>query len=191
MVSIYWQGVAPERKGPTRIGSTCVAHTSPHSAAAVTDIQPEIGGALSCQWMLAILYNLLNQAQMLKQKQTRNVGQCPTRFRPAEYRWSPLFNAAVWLTPTTSVPYSNAAKTRKPLKFTGVPQTRQRISAVSIGRSSPYCGDMWRTYRCFTSFFRLSIHASYAKIQPDKFVRWCQNGDFLRPVFAAIILNSH
>ena len=24
-----------------------------------------------------------------------------------------------------------------------------------------------------------------AKIQPDRFVRWCQNGDFLRPVFAA------
>jgi len=23
------------------------------------------------------------------------------------------------------------------------------------------------------------------KIQPDKFVGWCQNGDFLRPVFAA------
>jgi len=24
--------------------------------------------------------------------------------RPAEYRWSPLFNAAVLLTPTTTVP---------------------------------------------------------------------------------------
>ena len=34
-------------------------------------------------------------------------------------------------------------------------------------------------------FFRLSIHALAAKIQPDKVVRWCQNGDFLRPVFAA------
>jgi len=34
-------------------------------------------------------------------------------------------------------------------------------------------------------FFRLSIHALVAKIQPDKIVRWCQNGDFLRPVFAA------
>ena len=37
----------------------------------------------------------------------------------------------VWLTPTTSVPCSNAAKTRKPLKLEGVPQTRQQISAVS------------------------------------------------------------
>ena len=30
--------------------------------------------------------------------------------RPAEYRWRPLFNAAVWLTPTTRVPCSKDAK---------------------------------------------------------------------------------
>ena len=34
-------------------------------------------------------------------------------------------------------------------------------------------------------FFRLSIHASAAKTQPDKVVRWCQNGDILCPVFPA------
>jgi len=37
----------------------------------------------------------------------------------------------VWLTPTTRVPCSNAAKTRNPLKFAGVPQTRRQISSVS------------------------------------------------------------
>ena len=36
----------------------------------------------------------------------------------------------VWLTPTTRVPCSNAAKTRKPLKLEGVPQTTGPISAV-------------------------------------------------------------
>ena len=51
--------------------------------------------------------------------------------RPAEYRWRRLFNAAVWLTPTTRVPCSKAAKTRNPLKFAGVPQTPEPISAVS------------------------------------------------------------
>jgi len=45
--------------------------------------------------------------------------------RPAYY------NAAVWLTPTIRVPCSNAAKTRTPLKFAGVPKTRQQLSAVS------------------------------------------------------------
>jgi len=50
---------------------------------------------------------------------------------PAKYRWRPLFNAAVWLTPTARVPCSNAAKMQNPLKFAAVPQTRQKISAVS------------------------------------------------------------
>jgi len=51
--------------------------------------------------------------------------------RPAEYRWHPLFNAAVWLTPTTGVPCSNAAKTRNLLKFAGVPLNPQQILAAS------------------------------------------------------------
>ena len=38
--------------------------------------------------------------------------------RPAEYRWRPLFSAAVWLTPTTRVPCSNAAKAAKPVEIT-------------------------------------------------------------------------
>jgi len=48
---------------------------------------------------------------------------------PAEYRWRPLFNAAVW--PATRVLCSNAAKMRNPLKLTGVPQTNEPISATS------------------------------------------------------------
>jgi len=51
--------------------------------------------------------------------------------RPAEYRWRPLLNAAVWLTPTTRVPRSSAAKTRNLLRLAAVPQTNERISAAS------------------------------------------------------------
>ena len=51
--------------------------------------------------------------------------------RPAEYRWRPLLNAAVWLTSTTRVLCSNAAKTRNLLKLPGVPQTNEMISAAS------------------------------------------------------------
>ena len=51
--------------------------------------------------------------------------------RPAVYRWRPLLNATVWLTPTTRVPCSNAAKMRNPLKFAGVPKTNEMISAAS------------------------------------------------------------
>jgi len=51
--------------------------------------------------------------------------------RPAKYRCRPLFNAAVWLTPNIGVPCSNVAKTRNPLKFAGVPQTNETISAAN------------------------------------------------------------
>jgi len=43
----------------------------------------------------------------------------------------PLLNAAVWLTLNTGVPCSNAAKMQNPLKFAGVPQTNETISAAS------------------------------------------------------------
>ena len=105
--------------------------------------------------------------------------------RPAYYRY-PLFNAAVWLTPTTRVPCSNAAKTRNPLKFAGVPQTRQQISAVSrLYKLTILWGHVEEVSVFNKFFFQLSIHALTVKIQPEKVVRCCQNGNFLRPVFAA------
>ena len=91
----------------------------------------------------------------------------------------------VWLTPTTRVPHSNAAKTRKPLKFAGVPQTRQQISAVNRPKFIILRGHVKDLSMFNKFFFQLSIHASAAKIQPDKVVGWCQNGDFLRPVYSA------
>ena len=53
--------------------------------------------------------------------------------RPAEYSWRPLFQKCrkVWLTPTARMPRSNEAKTRNPLKFAGVPQTIEPVSAAS------------------------------------------------------------
>jgi len=55
--------------------------------------------------------------------------------RPSECRWRPVFNAANFgwraLHRSARVPCSNAAKTRNPLKFAGVPQTGKPISAVS------------------------------------------------------------
>ena len=64
------------------------------------------------------------QITLLKLNKTRMWANAQRDGRPAEYRWRPLFNAAVWLC-------SNAAKTRNPLKFVGVPQTPESISAVS------------------------------------------------------------
>ena len=84
--------------------------------------------------------------------------------RPAEYRWRPLLNAAVWLTPSTRVPCSNAAKTRNPMTLAGVPQTNETISAAS----RPKFTVLWRHLEeilLLNKFFsRLSIHAVVAKI---------------------------
>jgi len=61
--------------------------------------------------------------------------------RPAEYRWRPLFNAAVWLTPTTRVPCSNAAK-GNPVEITWGTPKLTKGSQPLVGRSSPYYKDM-------------------------------------------------
>jgi len=108
--------------------------------------------------------------------------------RPAEYRWRRLFNAAVWLTPTIRVPCSNAAKMRNPLKFAGVHQTPERISAICV----PKFTILWRHVAeilLLNKFFFLIIDMcisckdiagqSYAMVP-----RWRIFVDFLRPVFS-------
>jgi len=64
VVSIYWQVVAPipwylNAKGPTRIGSTCVAHTSPqrgsHDVIASLDCVRLTGWPVAWNWRRAVL----------------------------------------------------------------------------------------------------------------------------------------
>jgi len=112
------------------------------------------------------------------------VGQCPTWWRPCRIQVAPSVQCCkVWLLPTTRVPCSNAAKKRNPLKFAGVPQTHQQISAVSRPKFTILSGHLEEVFLFNKFFFRSSIPALVPKIEPDKVVRWCQNGDFLRPVF--------
>jgi len=67
------------------------------------------------------------------------------------------------LTPTDRVPCSNAAKTRNPLKFARVRQTRQQISAVS-GPKFAVLSEHVEEVLLFNMFFQLSIHALVPKI---------------------------
>jgi len=58
--------------------------------------------------------------------------------RRAEYRWRPLFNAAVWLTPTT--------RDAKPVEICwGCPKLPNGSQSL-VGRSSPYFEDVWGKY---------------------------------------------
>jgi len=57
-----------------------------------------------------------------------------------------------------------------------------------IGGSSPYCGDMWRTYRCLTSFPIVDTCLSCEDIARQSCAmvpRWRFLASFLRPAFPA------
>ena len=78
--------------------------------------------------------------------------------RPTKYRWRPLFNTAVWLMPTSRVQCSNAAKMpRNPLKFAGVLQTNETISAASGLKFTILWGHVDEILLLNKFFFRLSI----------------------------------
>ena len=108
--------------------------------------------------------------------------------RPAEYRWRPLFNAAVWLTPTTRVPCSIAAKMRNPLKLPGEPQTNETISATSGSKFTILWGHVGEIL-LLNNFFPIvdtcfsckdMARQSYGMVP-----RWQFLTTFLGPAFAA------
>jgi len=64
------------------------------------------------------------------------------------------------------------------LNFLGCRKLVNRSQPL-VGRSSPYCGGHVEGILLFNKFyFRLSIHALVAKIQSDKIVRRCPDGEF-------------
>jgi len=99
------------------------------------------------------------------QMTTRNVANAQRDGRPAEHRWRPLFDATKsgWC----SLLYCCAVtlpRHKGRWYLEGCHNLVNRSQPL-VGRvSSPYCGDMWRTYCCLTTFFRLSIGAFVAKI---------------------------
>ena len=109
--------------------------------------------------------------------------------RPAEHRWCPLLNAAkFWLTPTTRCRAVTLPRCETCWNLQGclkLPDGSQPL----VSRSSLYCGDMWRTYRCLTSFFPIvdtclsceDIASQSCAMVP----RWRFLETFLRPAFPA------
>ena len=81
-------------------------------------------------------------------------------------------------------------KTRRQTRWNlqGCPKLTKRSQPL-VGRSSPYCGDMWRTYCCLTSFFPIVdkslICEDIARRSCAMVPRWRFLATFLRPVFAA------
>jgi len=69
-----------------------------------------------------------------------------------------LADAHYWM------PCSNAAKTQNPLKFVAVPQTNETISAVSWPKFTILSRHVEEILLLNKFFFRLSMHALFAKI---------------------------
>ena len=83
------------------------------------------------------------------------------------------------------VPWSNDAKTRNPLKFAGVPQTRQQISTISSRKFTILRGHV-RRYRCLTSFFSdCRYMPQLRRYSPTKLCNGAKMAIFLRPVSSA------
>ena len=108
--------------------------------------------------------------------------------RPAEYMCRPLFNAAKfgWR------PLLECCAVTLPRR-----ETRWNLhrcpklangSQPLVGRSSPYCEDMWRRCCCLTGFFPIvdtCLSCEDTARQSCRMLpRWQLFGNYLRPVFA-------
>jgi len=147
---------------------------------------------------MSIFQPLCTQQQKSSQKSELNIHKCKknnliTRTwanakrdgRNAEYRSCPLFNATKFCwRPLLECCAVTLRRRESRWNLLGCPKLANRSQPL-VGGSSSYYEDRWWRYRCLTSFFWLSIHASAAKIQPDKVVRWCQNGDFFASCISA------
>jgi len=85
---------------------------------------------------------------------------------------------------TTRVPCSNSAKTRNLLKFAGVPQTRQQISAVSRPKFTILSGHAEEVL-LFNKFFPIVDTCLSSKDIARQSCAMVPKWLFLLPVFAA------
>jgi len=106
--------------------------------------------------------------------------------RPAKHRWRPLFNAAKfgWR------PLLDRRAVTLPRRDTcwnimGCPKPANRSQPL-VGRSSPYCKDIWRRYCCFFPIVDTCLSCEDIAWQSCAMVlRWQFFASFLCPVFPA------
>jgi len=117
------------------------------------------------------------------------VGQCPTWWSPCRRQVAPsVQRRKVCLTPTTGVPCSNAAKMQNPLKFAGVTQTNETISAASGPKFTILWGHVEEILLLNKIFPIVDTCLSCEDIAPENcgmVPRWRLWRFFLRPVFSA------
>ena len=85
---------------------------------------------------------------------------------------------------TSTVLCSNAAKTQNPLKFAGVPQTRQKISAVSRPKFTILSGHVEEVL-LFNKFFPIVDTRLSSENSPTKLCDGAKMAIFLHTAFPA------
>jgi len=127
-----------------------------------------------CTFFILIHFSLGNTVE------TRMWANAQRDGRPAEYRWRPLFNAAKFgWRPLLECSAVTSAKTRNPLKFAVVPQTRQHISAASL----PKFTILWRHVRktlLFNNFSDCRYMPYLRRWSPTKLCDGAQMANFWR-----------
>jgi len=100
------------------------------------------------------LYSFIsNWSTLWKTELTRMWANAQRDGRPAEYRWRPLFNIAKFgWRPLLECRAVTLPRRESRWNLQGCPKLANRSQPL-VGRSSPYYEDMWRRYRCLTSFF--------------------------------------
>jgi len=85
--------------------------------------------------------------------QTRMWANAQRDGRPAEYRWRPLFDVAKFgWRPVIECRALTLPRRETRWNLLGYPKFANRSQPL-LGRSSPYCEDVWGRYCCLTSFF--------------------------------------
>jgi len=94
----------------------------------------------------------------------------------------------VWLTPTTTCRAVTLPRRETRWNLQRCLELPNRSQPL-VGRSSPYCGDMWRTYRCLKSFFPIVDTClsceDVARQSWTMVPRWRFLATSLRPAFPA------
>jgi len=119
---------------------------------------------------------------------------------PAEHRWRPPFNAAQFgWRPLLECRVATLPRRESRWNFQGCPKLANRSQPL-VGRSSPYYEDMWRRYRCLTSFFSdCRYMPQLRRYSPTKLCDGAEMGIFCVlyfqraecSTFQTCILNSH
>jgi len=122
-----------------------------------------------------------------KENLTRMWANAQRDGHPAEQRWRPVFNAAVWLTASTRCRAVTLPRRETRWNLQGCPKVPD-WSQPLVGRRSPYYEDKWRIYCCLTIFPIVDTCLSCEDIARQSCAmvpRWRFLATFLRPVFAA------